>query len=32
MFGNAPRVTSKVAIIGATPRFTFYPAGAAGVA
>ena len=32
MFGNAPHVTSKVAIIGATPRFTFYPAGAAGVA
>ena len=32
MFGNAPHVTSKVAIIGATPRFTFYRADATRVA
>jgi len=32
MFGNAPHVTSRVATIGATPRFTYYRAEATRVA
>jgi hypothetical protein len=32
MFGNAPHVISKVAIIGATPRFKVFRADATSVA